>query len=43
MISKKVLDKPVSLGYNEFIKSEEWFLARSLKELDYDEQFSSDQ
>ena len=29
---KKVLDKLVSLGYNESIKSEEWFLALSLKE-----------
>ena len=27
MGSKKVLDKPVSLGYNEPIKNEEWFLA----------------
>ena len=25
---EKVLDKMVSLVYNEFIKSEEWFLAR---------------
>ena len=28
MNSKKVLDKMVSLGYNESIKSEEWLLAR---------------
>ena len=25
---EKVLDKMVSLGYDEFIKSKEWFLAR---------------
>lgn len=34
--SKKVLDKQVSLEYNEFIKSEERFLAHSPnEELDY--------
>ena len=33
---KKPLDKQVSLGYNESIKSKEWFLAHSPnKELDY--------
>ena len=26
--TRKVLDKLISLGYNEFTKSEEWFLAR---------------
>ena len=30
--AQKILDKLVSLEYNEVIKSEEWFLAHSLKE-----------